>query len=81
MQLKCSAYDESWNVRDQQKRLALPLHVVSDRQPVYIDLRHTGLLLGAGQHAPYGQKIIAVISRHGNSRVGPTRATDPATGN
>jgi hypothetical protein len=32
-------------VRDQEKRLALPLHVVVDREPVYVDVWHVRSLL------------------------------------
>jgi len=44
-------------VSDQQERLALPLHVVIDRESVYIDLRHVRLLVGAGgnAHASLGE--------------------------
>ena len=39
-------------VRDQQQRLALPLDVVVDREPVYLDLRHARSLLLFVQRAP-----------------------------
>jgi hypothetical protein len=55
-------------VRDQQQRLAFPLHFVIDRQSLYFDLRHALLLLAA-VNTPSDCKIIASIGSPGNFRL------------
>src|SRR6266536_1244219 len=54
-------------VRDQQKRLALPLHLVVDREPVDLDLWHDRSLLAAGGAARTALNALAYGS--GTKRV------------